>query len=55
MAKTNREKNIKKVPKITEAQYEEYIMSLKEETPVHGFDECAQKGGVPKLGKAEKK
>ena len=54
MSKTSRGKN-SKVPKITEAQYEEYIMSLKEETPVHGFDERLAMGGAPKLGKTEKK
>ena len=53
MSKSNREKK-NKVPKITEAQYEEYIMSLKEETPMHGFDEVVGAAGKPKIGTEKK-
>ena len=54
MSKTSKGKN-NKIPKLTEAQYEEYIMSLKEESPIHGFDECLKDGGFPNLRQSEKK
>lgn len=39
--------NKKKVPKITEEQYEEYIMSLKDEAPVLGVDKMVEGHSQP--------
>ena len=40
-----------KVPKMTEEQYAEYVMALKEESPVGGYKELAEgRHGAPHLG-----
>ena len=43
------EKNTKKVPKITEEQYEEYIMSLKDEPALKGSDRLVDGKSRPHL------
>lgn len=43
-----------KVPKMTEEQYAEYVMAMKDETPVQGYREIAEGHSTPHL-KAEKR
>lgn len=39
-----------KVPKLTEEQYAEYVMAMKDETPVDGYKEISEgKHSVPHL------
>lgn len=54
MQKSGKE-NGKKVPKITEEQYEEYIMSLKDETPVLGAKDGVSGHSHPHLQANERK
>ena len=54
MQKSGKE-NGKKVPKITEEQYEEYIMSLKDESPVLGIKETVGGHSKPHLTSGEGK
>ncbi len=42
MSKSSKNKN-GKVPKMTEEQYAEYVMALKDETPVRGYKEIAER------------
>lgn len=45
-----------KVPKMTEEQYAEYIMALKDETPVKGYREIAEGAhGLSHIGAENKK
>ena len=53
--KKSGKENGKKVPKITEEQYEEYIMSLKDETPVLGAKKGVEGHSQPHLQSNERK
>lgn len=50
MSKSAKKKK-SKVPTMTEEQYAEYVMAMKDETPVDGYSECAEGNhGTPHVG-----
>lgn len=54
MSRTRKGKN-GKVPKMTEEQYAEYVMAMKDETPVQSYRELAAGRSVPHIGEKKRR